>query len=156
MVLKRRERYLKEERVLKWKNPRRGVDSMMSIECSEKADQTLNYACWFNLFILKRFLFLTLALYLFPYSHFDVIRILLCVGSKCGTHCWAASNSIRVYWVLLLRNELAHGLLDEDGCNYPFAIHAWWLALKITFNTWWNSVNPIPATQDGSEEQVVD
>ncbi|WP_410700030.1 DUF4209 domain-containing protein [Citrobacter farmeri] len=55
-----------------------------------------------------------------------------------------------------LRNELAHGLLDEDGCNSPFAIYAWWLALKITFNTWWNSVNPIPATQDGSEEQAVD
>ncbi|MCW6625087.1 DUF4209 domain-containing protein [Yersinia ruckeri] len=54
-----------------------------------------------------------------------------------------------------LRNELAHGLLDEDGCNSPFAIYAWWLALKITFNTWWNSANPISEPQDGSEEQAV-
>lgn len=38
-----------------------------------------------------------------------------------------------------LRNELAHGLLDEDGCHSPFAIYAWWLALRLTFNTWWNA-----------------
>ena len=37
-----------------------------------------------------------------------------------------------------LRNELAHGLLDEEGCNSPFVIYAWWLALWLTFNTWWN------------------
>lgn len=41
-----------------------------------------------------------------------------------------------------LRNELAHGLLDENGCNSPFAIYAWWLILKLTVNTWWNSANP--------------
>ncbi|EMF4670793.1 DUF4209 domain-containing protein [Providencia stuartii] len=46
-----------------------------------------------------------------------------------------------------LRNELAHGLLDEDGCNSPFAIYAWWLALRLTFNTWWNSANPISEPQ---------
>jgi hypothetical protein len=38
-----------------------------------------------------------------------------------------------------LRNELAHGLLDEDGCHSTFAIYAWWLALRLTFNTWWNA-----------------
>ena len=38
-----------------------------------------------------------------------------------------------------LRNELAHGLLDEDECRSPFAIYAWWLALRLTFNTWWNA-----------------
>ncbi|CAI8788864.1 DUF4209 domain-containing protein [Pseudomonas sp. IT-P171] len=38
-----------------------------------------------------------------------------------------------------LRNELAHGLLDEDGCHSPFAIYAWWLTLRLTFNTWWNT-----------------
>lgn len=38
-----------------------------------------------------------------------------------------------------LRNELAHGLLDEDGFNTPFAIYAWWLALRLTFIAWWNS-----------------
>lgn len=54
-----------------------------------------------------------------------------------------------------LRNELAHGLLDEDGCNSPFAIYAWWLALRLTFNTWWNSSNPISEPQEGSDEQAV-
>lgn len=38
-----------------------------------------------------------------------------------------------------LRNELAHGLLGEDGCHSPYAIYAWWLALRLTFNTWWNA-----------------
>jgi hypothetical protein len=37
-----------------------------------------------------------------------------------------------------LRNELAHGLLDEDACHSPFAIYAWWLGLRLVFNTWWN------------------
>jgi hypothetical protein len=54
-----------------------------------------------------------------------------------------------------LRNELAHGLLDEDGCNSPFAIYAWWLALRLTFNTWWNSANPISEPQEVSDEQAV-
>lgn len=40
-----------------------------------------------------------------------------------------------------LRNELAHGLLDEDGCHSPFAIYAWWLALRLTLNTWWNAAH---------------
>ena len=53
-----------------------------------------------------------------------------------------------------LRNELAHGLLDEDGCNSPFAIYAWWLALRLTFNTWWNSANPAARQQEVNDEQV--
>lgn len=38
-----------------------------------------------------------------------------------------------------LRNELAHGLLDADACHSPFAIYAWWLGLRLVFNTWWNA-----------------
>ena len=38
-----------------------------------------------------------------------------------------------------LRNELAHGLLDEDACHSPFAIYAWWLGVRLVFNTWWNA-----------------
>ena len=53
-----------------------------------------------------------------------------------------------------LRNELAHGLLDEDGCNSPFAIYAWWLALRLTFNTWWNSANPISRLPEGNDKQA--
>lgn len=40
-----------------------------------------------------------------------------------------------------LRNELAHGLLDANACNSPFAIYAWWLGLRLVFNTWWNAAH---------------
>lgn len=53
-----------------------------------------------------------------------------------------------------LRNELAHGLVDEDGCNTPFAIYAWWLALRLTFNTWWNSATPVDGQQEVNDEQA--
>ncbi|CAI8741819.1 protein of unknown function [Methylococcus capsulatus] len=53
-----------------------------------------------------------------------------------------------------LRNELAHGLLDEDGCNSPFAIYAWWLALQLIFNTWWNSANPAAGQQKVNDGQI--
>lgn len=47
-----------------------------------------------------------------------------------------------------LRNELAHGLLDEDGCHTAYAIDAWWLALRLTFNTWWNAARRREAPED--------
>lgn len=42
-----------------------------------------------------------------------------------------------------LRNELAHGLIDEDSCHSPYAIYAWWLGLRIVFNTWWNTARKV-------------
>ena len=50
-----------------------------------------------------------------------------------------------------LRNELAHGLIDEGGCHSPFAIYAWWLALRLVVNTWWNAARKTPS--DALEEQ---
>ena len=38
-----------------------------------------------------------------------------------------------------LRNELAHGLLTEEECQSTYAIYAWWLGVKIVFNTFWNA-----------------
>ncbi len=38
-----------------------------------------------------------------------------------------------------LRNELAHGLIDENDCHSHGAIYAWWLSLRLVFNTWWNT-----------------
>lgn len=49
-----------------------------------------------------------------------------------------------------LRNELAHGLLDEDACHSPFAIYAWWLGLRLVFNTWWNMAHK--NTTEGKED----
>lgn len=38
-----------------------------------------------------------------------------------------------------LRNELAHGLLADKECQSTYAIYAWWLGVKIVFNTFWNA-----------------
>ena len=38
-----------------------------------------------------------------------------------------------------LRNELAHGLLDDDSFQSIHAIYAWWLGLRLVFNTFWNA-----------------
>lgn len=48
-----------------------------------------------------------------------------------------------------LRNTLAHGLLDEEGCNSPFAIYAWWLALRLTVM---HSTNPAVWQQESEGE----
>jgi hypothetical protein len=45
-----------------------------------------------------------------------------------------------------LRNELAHGLLDDDACHSAPSIYAWWFGLRLVFLSWWsasraNSVN---------------
>ncbi|MCY1543426.1 hypothetical protein D9M68_792440 [compost metagenome] len=57
-----------------------------------------------------------------------------------------------------LRNELAHGLLDEDACHSPYAIYAWWLGLRLVFNTWWNAArNPDLYAEDETkvdEEEI--
>lgn len=52
-----------------------------------------------------------------------------------------------------LRNELAHGLLDEDACHSPFAIYAWWLALRLTFNTWWNAAHRSERRENSNDER---
>lgn len=38
-----------------------------------------------------------------------------------------------------LRNELAHGLLDYTACQSTYSLYAWWFALKLVFNTFWNA-----------------
>ena len=40
-----------------------------------------------------------------------------------------------------LRNELAHGLLDDRACQNVYAIYAWWLGLKLVFNAFWNTAH---------------
>lgn len=38
-----------------------------------------------------------------------------------------------------LRNELAHGLLNDAGCHSIYVVYAWWFGLKLVFNTFWNA-----------------
>jgi hypothetical protein len=39
-----------------------------------------------------------------------------------------------------LRNEVAHGLLDDGSSQSIHSVYAWWLALRLTFITFWNAV----------------
>ena len=51
-----------------------------------------------------------------------------------------------------LRNELAHGLLDDMACYSSGAIYAWWLGLKLVFNTFWNALhNDAEQSEQGEE-----
>ncbi|MDM5181743.1 DUF4209 domain-containing protein [Massilia sp. DJPM01] len=34
-----------------------------------------------------------------------------------------------------LRNDVAHGLADEELCDSPFALYAWWLVLQLVTET---------------------
>jgi hypothetical protein len=40
-----------------------------------------------------------------------------------------------------LRNEVAHGLLEEGSFYSEYAIYAWWFALRLTFLSFWNAPN---------------
>jgi len=50
-----------------------------------------------------------------------------------------------------LRNELAHGLLDDNTCQTPYAVYAWWLGLKLVFNTFWNAARRIDREDEATE-----
>ena len=49
-----------------------------------------------------------------------------------------------------LRNEVAHGLIEEDQCFSAHSVYAWWLSLKLAFNTLWNSQRTV---EEGDELQ---
>ena len=50
-----------------------------------------------------------------------------------------------------LRNNLAHGLLDDEACQSVYAIYAWWFGLKLVFNTFWNAVRRAAEKSDQGE-----
>lgn len=39
-----------------------------------------------------------------------------------------------------LRNELAHGLIEDEACQSVYAIYAWWLGLRLVFNAYWTAL----------------
>lgn len=51
-----------------------------------------------------------------------------------------------------LRNELAHGLIGVDQAQSTYSIYAWWLMLKIVFNTFWNARNHPTETDNGESD----
>ena len=52
-----------------------------------------------------------------------------------------------------LRNEVAHGLVEEAKCFSTHSVYAWWLGLKIAFNTLWNSTHQ---ANDSAEDKHCD
>lgn len=51
-----------------------------------------------------------------------------------------------------LRNELAHGLLDDGESQSAYAVYAWWLSFRLVFNTY---LNRIGAEQNQKEPAAV-
>ncbi|MBI1919577.1 MAG: DUF4209 domain-containing protein [Geobacter sp.] len=49
-----------------------------------------------------------------------------------------------------LRNEVAHGLLTHDECCSTYSAYAWWLCLKLAFNTFWNARNSMNTPSEKS------
>ena len=53
-----------------------------------------------------------------------------------------------------LRNNIAHGLLDDQQASSIETVYAWWFGLKLVFNTFWNSL--VTDSDDESQEQSDD
>lgn len=51
-----------------------------------------------------------------------------------------------------LRNEVAHGLLDASSCQTAQTFYAWWLVLRIAFNTFWNAAHKQQAPDEPEDE----
>jgi len=54
-----------------------------------------------------------------------------------------------------LRNECAHGLLDDSDCSSAAPAYAWWLGLRLVFKTWWNAYAAVRESEmqvDGSNK----
>ena len=52
-----------------------------------------------------------------------------------------------------LRNNLAHGLLDDRACYSLDTIYAWWFGLKLVFNTFWNALSSNAESKEQDEGQ---
>ena len=50
-----------------------------------------------------------------------------------------------------LRNELAHGLLDDEACQSIYSVYAWWFGLRLIFNTFWNATYRATPGGDGGQ-----
>lgn len=53
-----------------------------------------------------------------------------------------------------LRNEVAHGLLDYEECSSVYSVYAWWVCLKLVFNTFWNARNSTKNESAGTNSEV--
>ena len=51
-----------------------------------------------------------------------------------------------------LRNEVAHGLLSLDDCRSIGSVYAWWLGMRLVFNTYWNAAHQANVSQSSQED----
>ncbi len=51
-----------------------------------------------------------------------------------------------------LRNEVAHGLVNDNGSMSSTSVYLWWLAHKLAFVPFWNARHKTAGTQDGTFE----
>ncbi len=54
-----------------------------------------------------------------------------------------------------LRNEMAHGLISYEECVSIYSIYAWWICLRVTLNTFWNTRQRTNPEVDTSNEPQV-
>lgn len=50
-----------------------------------------------------------------------------------------------------LRNELAHGLVDDEACQSANAVYAWWFGLRLVLGAFWNAKAKADAGTDTSD-----
>lgn len=50
-------------------------------------------------------------------------------------------------WQNSIYQHVKQQLIDDGDCQSATSIYAWWLGLKLVFNTWWNTL--AASVQDG-------
>lgn len=54
-----------------------------------------------------------------------------------------------------LRNDVAHGLIDDDQANSLASAYVWWMILRLAFVSWWNSRRPATSSSyDDADEET--
>lgn len=54
-----------------------------------------------------------------------------------------------------LRNDVAHGLVDDDQANSLSSAYVWWMMFRLAFVSWWNSRrSATPASSDDADEEA--
>ena len=51
-----------------------------------------------------------------------------------------------------LRNEVAHGLLSVDNCRSAASVYAWWLGMRLVFDTYRYAVHQANVSQSSQED----
>jgi len=54
-----------------------------------------------------------------------------------------------------MRNDVAHGLVDDDQANSLSSAYVWWMIFRLAFASWWNSRrHATPSSNDNADEEA--